>query len=980
MERDDNEESRPAVWHLTVLGPVAARRGNRRLNLGPPLQRAALCVLAAQAGQTVTRETLISGLWGEGSPRTAQQSIYTYIAGLRRELEPDVGPRGPFTLLVNRSGGYALPRGTFQIDAEEFESRVAEARRLLANGNRTAALWELEAALELWTGQALCGIPGPFAETERGRLEELRLTANEDRAQILLELGRHQEAVAALHDLVGRHPLRERARETLMLALYRCGRQADALETYLEIRHLLAERLGVDPGESLRKCYEAILRGDPELGSAHPEPVELAPAVRAAPEPTVPTPRQLPRAVDGFVGRAEESLRLRALLTPREGGDPQAVVVITGPAGAGKSAVAIQAAHAVSDHFPDGRLYANLLGATPGVERLKPIDVLGRFLRALGMRCDAVPHEVDEAAAALRDRLAGRRVLIVLDDAAGPEQVRPLLNLPSGNAVLITSRESFAAVDDCTQIRLGMMPRSEAFTMLAKLIGSHRVTADPAATARLVDLCAGLPLALRVAAARLIDRPHWSVRHLVERLEDRGRILHELESGDIAVRSSLELSYHMLSGSTRRLDRMAARALCHLGILHVPEVTAHVVAALLDAPVDVAERALERLVEAHLVESHTYGRFQLHDLVRLFTMALSEEHLPRQRRSDALNRVLAHYGATVRLAIGMLDPHRVLAPWPEVDQEPVPFADGRAAYRWLERERGNVLAAAAQAMASPDDAVARMGTYVAFSLKWYLYRAGHRNDDLRIYQQALRTCERLGDRELLALAHGFLAMALRRLDRAAEALPHQQFELDFQRDSGDRFGEMRALGNLSTVYLELGRYTEALETSKAQLALAQEIGTDVGERHALGMLGCAYKGLGNMTTAAAYLGRLLALARNAGDRFHEIWCRRHLAEIFLEHNDLWPAKSHLERALHLIREMGDHDIEPECLTLLARADRLLHRPEDALAYARAGIELAQAMGDRNWEKLAGLELAAAKDALSADPQGQKQIYPVGQRG
>ncbi|WP_308440804.1 AfsR/SARP family transcriptional regulator, partial [Sphaerimonospora thailandensis] len=959
------EESQHPAHRFHVLGPVTAWHRRRRLDLGAPLQRATLCILAARPGQIVAKETLISGLWGEAPPKTASQSIYTYIAGLRRELEPDRGPRGPFALLVNRSGGYTLSQGRFQIDSEEFEHGIAKARRLRAEDDRQESLRAMDAALELWTGRALSGIPGPFAEAERARLEELRLITVEDRADILLGLGRHQEALPALHDLVGEHPLRERARELLMLALYRSGRQAAALDAYLDFRRLLAERLGVDPGESLQRRYHAILRSDPTFDSADPDQGQIRLDSRSplhAGDPEVPVPRQLPRAMDGFVGRTDESVRLRALLAPWEGGPPQAVVAITGPAGAGKSAMAVQAAHAVGDHFPDGLLYANLLGATPGVERLKPIDLLGRFLRALGVRAEAVPHEVDEAAAMLRDTLAGRRVLAVLDDASGPDQVRPLLDLPSGNAVLITSRESFAAVDNCAQVRLGMMVRSEAVTMLAKLIGARRVAANPAAAARLVDLCDGLPLALRLAAARLIDRPHWEVRHLVERLEDRGRILHELESGDIAVRSSLELSHDTLSRSSRPIDRTAARTLPHLGVLHVPDVTPHVVAALLDAPVDLAERALERLVEAHLIESHECDRFQLHDLVRLFAMELAEDHLSQQLRSDALKRTLGQYGTTVRLAMTLLDPHRVLAPWPEVEQEPVPLTDGQAAYAWLERERANILAAASHAMSSADDAVARMGVYIGFSLMWHLYRAGHRNDNLWINQQALRTGQRLGDQELTALAHGHVAMALGLVGRPSEAVAHHEIELGLHRDRADRFAEMRALGNLSAAYLLLERYAEALESSRIQLAIAREIGTAVGERHALGMLGSAYRGLGDLTSATAMLEEALSMARAAGDRFQEASSHRFLAKVWLQRKDPRSAKHHLKEALALTRAAKDRDIEPECLTLLAKANWLLNRPEDALACAREAIVIARATADKRSEDKAARELAAIQEA------------------
>ncbi|GAA0357316.1 hypothetical protein GCM10009530_03200 [Microbispora corallina] len=711
MSVPDQPSARDAaslVVRLQLLGPVAAWRGDLAVDLGPPLQRAVLCLLAAQPGQVVAKDRLIAGLWGGGHPKTAEQSVYTYIAGLRGALEPEAGRRGPYGLVLSSARGYLLAAGAYDIDAGRFDHHLGRARHHAAENDPQARLGELEAALRQWTGPALGGVPGPFAHAERERLEGLRLTAREDQADTLLCLGRPQEAVELLTALVGDDPLRERARELLMLALYRCGRQAEALAAYHEGRRLLAEHLGVDPGESLQRCHELILRADPSL----------APPRDTVRPPTIP--RQLPRDIRVFVGRAEELARLRSLLVPPDGSAPQAIVAVTGTAGAGKSAVAVHAAHAVRDHFPGGQLYANLLGATPGVQRLRPIDLLGRLLRGLGVHPEAVPAEPDEAAAMLRTRLQGRRLLIVLDDAAGPDQVRPLLGLPAGNAVLVTSRESFAIVDDCVAVPLGTMPHAEAVAMLAELVGAERVAADPRAAAELANLCGGLPLALRLAAARLAENRHASLKDLNARLRDRRRALHELESGDVAVSASLRLSHDLLSGSPRELDVAAARALRHLGVLHIPDATAEVVAALLDVPAPDAERYVDRLARAHLAERHESGRFRLHDLVRLFAIELAERHLTDEERRDALLRAVGLYGLTIRHAMTLVDANRVHPPYDFVEREPVAFAEEADAFGWLERERPNILAAAAQAMSVADPSVARAGAYLTFTFYWPL--------------------------------------------------------------------------------------------------------------------------------------------------------------------------------------------------------------------------------------------------------------------
>ncbi|MEU6409466.1 BTAD domain-containing putative transcriptional regulator [Microbispora sp. NPDC046933] len=932
---------------------------DRQVNLGPPLQRATLWVLAAQAGHAVTKDRLIGALWGAAAPKTAEQSLYTYVAGLRRLLEPERGRRGPFTMLIHATQGYRLARDACRTDAEDFEQRLAEARRYQGKQDLPAWLRELEAALGLWAGPALGGLPGPFCEAERARLEGMRLTAREDHADALLRLGRHQESLDALTALTAEDPLRERARELLMLALYRCGRQAEALEVFHDTRLLLAEHLGVDPGESLRRAYELILRADPSLAVRTSGESALTPPARA--------PHQLPRGSRVFVGRAAMLVRLRALLAPWDGTDPQAVVAVTGTAGAGKSTLAVHAAHAVSDHYPDGRLYVNLLGATPGVARLGPLDLLGRLLRDLGVHAEAVPSDPGEAAGMLRDRLLGRRMLIVLDDAAGPEQVRPLLGLPAGNALLVTSRESFAVADDCVQLVLGRMLRSEAVTMLAKLVGAERVAADPAAAAELADLCGRLPLALRLAAARLTENRHMSLPELNSRLRDQRRALHELESGDVAVRASLQLSHDLLAAGPRQLDRAAAAALCHLGVPHVPDATAEVVAALLNVPLDEAERAVARLVRAHLAEPGEHGRFRLHDLVRLFAMELAERRLSERDRDDALDRVIGLYGTTIRLAMKLIDPHRVHPPHEFARLGPFRLKDGADAAAWLERERDDVLAVAAQAMASRNPCLAGSGAHLAFSFHWPLVYIGHHPDILTLSRQALEVGDRLGDQEISALAHGYLAQALDHVGRYEEALRHQRAEVALRRTFGEPFSRMRALGNLAVMLNSLKVHDEALSSAREQLRIAREIGAAVGERHALMCVGSAQLGLGDVAAARAAYTEMGVLAEEAGDVMHRADALMGMAEVHLMQDDHRSVAELYERALVLMRESRFRGMEPRCLGRLGQAERLMGRFDRAREYLRETLAVAQECGAGYWVDFAREELALLGESPQDGP-------------
>ncbi|GAB3154902.1 AfsR/SARP family transcriptional regulator [Microbispora hainanensis] len=949
METAHGEVDRGRL-RLRVLGPVTAWLEDRQVNLGPPLQRAALWVLAAQAGRLVTKDRLVGALWGAAAPKTAEQSVYTYVAGLRRLLEPERGRRGPFTLLAQSANGYSLARDGCRTDAEDFEQRLAEARRFQAEQDLPAWLRELEAGLGLWGGTALGGLPGPFCEAERTRLESMRQTAREDRADALLRLGRHQEALDALAGLTVEAPLRERARELQMLALYRCGRQAEALEVFHDARRLLAEHLGVDPGASLRRAYELILRADPSLAAA-----PSAAAVTAPGE--VVRPRQLPRDPQIFVGRAETLVRLRALLAPWDGGDPQAVVAVTGTAGAGKSTLSVHAAHAVSDHYPDGQLYLNLLGATPGVGRLNPLDLLGRLLRGLGVRPEAVPSDQDEAAAMLRDRLAGRHTLIVLDDASGPDQVRPLLGLPAGNALLVTSRESFAAADDCVQLVLGRMQRSESVAMLAKLAGAERIAADPAAAAELADLCGRLPLALRLAAARLMENRHTSLAEVNARLRDERRALHELESGDLAVRTSLQLSHDVLAGSGHEPDRAAAAALCRLGVLRTPDITPEVVAALLDVPRDAAERAVARLVRANLAEPGEHRRFRLHDLVRLFAMELAERRLSERDREDALDRVIGLYGTTVRLAMRLIDPHRVHPPHEFATCEPFALTGGVDASAWLERERPNVLAVASQAMASRNPCLARSGAHLAFSCHWPLVYSGHHPEIVTLSRQALEVGGRLDDQGISALAHGYLAQGLDHIGRFEEAVRHQRAEVALRRTIGDPFSRMRALGNLAVMLNSLKVHEEALSSAREQLRIAREIGAAVGERHALVCVGSAHLGLGDVAAARAACAEMMALAEEAGDALHRADALMCMAEVHLVQDDPRSGAMLYEEALVLMRESRFRGMEPRCLGRLGQVERLMGRFDRARAYLRETLAVAQECGAGYWADFAREELA-----------------------
>ncbi|MGV9382699.1 BTAD domain-containing putative transcriptional regulator [Nonomuraea sp. NPDC003707] len=934
---------------IRLLGAVTAElhRGTaaEHVDLGPARQQTTLAILAAAVARPIPMSHMIAGIWGEDAPRNAEQSVYTYIAGLRRAFEPGRGRREPSRVLAGTPAGYVLRVEPAQVDALLFAERVEEARRVRRAGDDPQAVRLLDEALAMWRGTALSGLSGPFAETERDRLEQLRLAALELRAESLLRLGRHRDIVEELRHLTRRNPLRERVRELLMTALFRSGSPAEALTVYEEGRVLLAEELGLSPGEGLRRCHEMVLRADAAPAPSAPAPHE--------------TPHQLPRPLAEFVGRFAEIARLKERLAT----SPSPLLIITGPPGVGKSALAAHVAHLAMDQFPDGQLYVNCRGATPELPALTPLDLLGRFLRALGVPPTFVPADLDEAAAAWRSRLHDRRVLVVLDDAADLAQIRPLLSASLGNTLLVTSRETMSWGEDAVQLELARMSPAESATMLANLAGASRISADAGETARLVRLCDGLPLALRIAGARLAGRPDWSVSALASRLSDERTRLHELATGDLAVRSSLAASHTALERGSRPVNRLAARMLSLLGLLHVPEMTAEVAGALADVTSGEAEAALERLVDAHLLDRAAPGRYQLHDLVRLFAGELR----PADRRGPLI-RALSYYAASTRLASHVSDPHRT-QPAAPLDAVPHEVRTAQEAKAWLREEEAVLSAAAVQAMNSPDDAIARLGVNLTFGLIWPQERAYHMAEMKELNTLALRVSERLGDEAGALVAHGHIANALRMTGHTDEAVAHQLSSLELARRIGDAFGEMRALGNVANAYNSGERYEEMLPWAERQLALAKSIGAKVGIRYALLMIGHSHLGMGRPEMAREALHEALAESEEAGDATHEANSRLALGETYLGLDDPEQALPHLLRTRELFEASGYRIGKVRCLIGLSRAYRMLKDPGRALSYVDEALAGGGGLGHARWERRLREEKAAVDEARGASGAG-----------
>ncbi|HXM55556.1 MAG TPA: BTAD domain-containing putative transcriptional regulator [Candidatus Dormibacteraeota bacterium] len=626
MEGDDALRAeagcRQPALSFGILGPVEARAGSRLLRLGGPGQRSLLAGLLLRANQVVSSHALIGAIWGETPPRTATAKLHGHVSALRRDL----GGRAP--LVLTRAPGYLIALGPEQLDLFRFDRLAGEGRALLGQAPAPAAA-KLRAALSVWRGQPLedLDLGGEFA-AEAAILRERRLSVLEERIDAELRAGRHAELVAELEGLTLAHPLRERLHGQLMIALSRSGRRADALGAFRRARRLLAEETGLDPGRELQRLERAILVGEDEFD---------APAAPGRVRHLGLPVRQLPPARGDLVGRDETLAALRRCVTGHPARDwrPTPCVVIGGGPGTGKTAVAIRAAHELRSGFPDGQLYLSLRTADG------PIGagaLLATLLRTLGVESEMVPESVAGREHLYRSVLSGRQVLVVLDDAAGEAQVRPLIPGEPGSAALITSRARLEGIEGARRVDVGLLSPEHGVELVARVAGRELAASERGVAAQLVRSCGRLPLALQIAGAKLAARPHWSIAHLAERLRDERRRLDELRAGDLDVRASLARSYRGLGREEQRAFRLTS-------LFEMREFTSHVAAPLLGVDVPTADDLLERLVAAWLLDAwdrsgRTHYSFQ--SLVRLFARECAEadvgESLAHRQDLDSVAR------------------------------------------------------------------------------------------------------------------------------------------------------------------------------------------------------------------------------------------------------------------------------------------------------------------------------------------------------
>jgi DNA-binding SARP family transcriptional activator len=919
------------VMEFGLLGPLVVCCDGTVMSVSRSRERTVLAALLLRANEVVLVADLAEALWDELPPRSAEMTVRNYIKRLRQVLGEAGGGR-----IGTRAGGYSIAVEAGELDVARFEALTAAVRVAVQDGRWDQVSRHAHAALSLWRGDPLADT-GSRALTEREapRLAEMRLQMLEARLDADVRSGDQARVIPELYRLVRMHPLRERLHATLMLALYRCGQQADALAAYRNVRQVLVTELGIEPGPGLRELHRRILAADPSLASAEP-------ARSGATVPARVTPRELPPTVRGFTGRSAELEALTRLLDrPNAHASEAIVLTIGGSAGVGKTALAVHWAHQVADRFRDGQLYVNLRGYDPG-QPMPAADALAGFLRTLGVPGQDIPPERDERTARYRSLLAGKQMLIVLDNAGSAGQIRPLLPGTSACTVLVTSRDALpglAARDGATRLDLNVLRPDEAVALLRALIGA-RVDAEPEAAAELAEQCCRLPLALRLAAEIAASRPAVPLAALTGELADLGTRLDLLDAGgDLSTQVRTVFSW-----SYRHLDAEHARTFQLLGLHPGPDYEPYAAAALTGAIIQRASRALEVLARAHLIQPAAPGRYSMHDLLRAYARELSASPDSDQDQHAALTRLFDHYLHTAAAAMDILSPaerhHRPRIPQPATPVPPLP--DPAAAREWADSERAALVAAAAYTAACgwPGHA-----TRLAATLGSDLLNSSHLPEALTIFSHALAAARHSGDRAAEAAAISRIGNIDWQQGRYQQASDRHRQALPLFREAGDQAGQARALSGMGIAEMQLGRYEQAARYQQQTVAIYRDIGDRIGEARALGNLGLSPHLQGRYDEAAIYYRQSLDLAREVGDRPCQAYALARLGSVQRRLGRYEDSADYLGQALALFQETGNKTGQAETLVRLGEVNLDLGRHGQAAGNFGQALAMFRAIGD-----------------------------------
>ncbi|MGW8987707.1 AfsR/SARP family transcriptional regulator [Streptomyces parvus] len=945
-----------------VLGPLKVSVDGRPLLLRSARQRTVLAVLLLTPGRTVSVDALADAVWHSDPPATARNQIAICVSALRKTFREEAGVSALIETLLP---GYVLHLEGHYVDVADLHESAAAARAAVEAGDAAEAASRFEDALALWSGPVLDGLDGGALRGAVDRISELRVDLAEEYATVQLRQGRYRSVVESLGPVVADHPLREHARAVLMQAYHLSGRRSEALDCYREGRRVLVEELGVEPGAELRELHSTVLEGD---GRALTR-TALVPDVvvpDAVPGPVLDAvPRQLPLPPEPFVGRERELELLRRIVPPGPGysGGPTAgVAAICGPAGVGKSALALHWADHVAGRFPDGQLYLDLQAHGHGVAGT-PGAALDRALRALGVPGGSVPETSEDRTALYRSIIDGRRLLVVLDNARSVEQIRPLLPGRGSARAVVTSRDplhGLAGSLAVARVELGAMSAAECLDLLAATVGEHRVTDEPAAAEALVGLCDRVPLALRVVATRLLSDHRWSLGQMAARMEDRRErigVLNPMESG---LRSSVWLGYRALSVQAARLYRQ-------LSALMVPDVPAWIGVPVLGVTPAASEELLHQLVKAQLLEARPgHGgeiRFRFQDPLRVFARERCLAEDSPKEREQALDRIVTAMLTLVNAAQEQLY-GKGEAPLNSPEQgEHLPAETARELVadpvEWFEAERETLGALVAQAVrdGQADRAwLLVVGTVPFYETRNYLEdwrssaecalegarRAGHTRGagtmlrslgTLAIYRrryeearerlfEALDHLERTDDWQGRAIARRNLAVCARFFGDHAEAARYCEESLVLFRRAGDYSGLSHALGLLAQMEIERGDPERGVELSSQAIEVSYEAGSLRSRTQNLYRLAEALLGTGRSADAERVCHDVVGLSRGQGDRLGEAHGLCALGEAQWRQDEPHRARASLLRALRLAEEVGDRFLQARIIIHLACAEAI----------------------------------------------------------
>ncbi|SCG54161.1 AfsR/SARP family transcriptional regulator [Micromonospora halophytica] len=926
---------------VAVLGPLELGERDGRLAIGSPKQRTTLALLIARAGTVVSIEELIAELWGERPPRSALANARMYVANLRRLLAGyDDAPQ-----VRKAGGGYLLTLDDQAYDLRQFRDLARGGRALLDDGDAIAAGRQCRQAIDLWRGRPLADVPtGELLDAWVLGVEQEHQRAAHCQAEALLRSGRADQAVDLARALLLRDPLREPTYELLMRAHHAGGDVAAALGVYDTARRRLGSELGIEPGPALRELRHVVLdRGDGRTAGPDGGASAAGPPPVPEPAPDRAVPRQLPADIPAFAGRAPHLDRLGALLHRATGAARVPVtVVVTGPAGVGKTALAVHWAHRVADRFPDGQLYVDLRGFGPERARTGPAEALRGLLDALGVPPHRMPRTVQAQAGLYRSILAGRRVLLVLDNARDADQVRPLLPGSAGALTVVTSRDQMYGLvtkEAAEPLPLTLMSPTEARELLAGRLGATRTRAAEAVD-EIVASCVGLPLALAVVAARAAIEPDVPLPRLAADLRRTRRLDALAPDSTVDVRTTLSWSHHLLHEPATRLFSLLA---AHPG----PDVGLPAVASLAGLPVARARQLLADLVSVNLLAEHRPGRFRFHDLLREYAAERLDEGDPADRAA-ALRRLLDHYLHTACQAERLLNPVRkplaLPPPSPDVTVEPVNSAE--AALAWFTRERAGLVAMVAEAHRA---GLPERTWQLAWTFSTFFDTRAYWADWQRTQQLALSAARTTGDPGRQADAHRCLARACVRLDHPDEAydhyeqaqgiyqetgellgqavvelnlsllaeqqdhprraLEHARRALDLFRRAGDRPGEGRALNGVGWCHARLGEHEHTLRHCTEALAVLGAVGDRAGQAAAWDSIGYARRHLGDHDEAITCHQRSLAIYRELGHRYWEASVLTHLGEAYLDGGDEPAARAAWRDAHDILVAIGHGEAE-----------------------------------------------------------------------